>query len=164
MFDGRRAWQDWQIAKLLELLPENKSGSQIGVVVGKTRNAVIGQAHRMGLHLTGTHPRAGTGVRPRRTREPREPRIRIVRSKQRLSPSQPEPTPMLLEPLYIPLEDLKWPISECREIVTPDGVRGLFCGHPTYGKSSYCIHHHLVNETMPTPHKSASTPTPLGRG
>lgn len=51
------AWNDKQIAALKELVVKGCSSSQIGVVLGCSRNAIIGKAHRLGLIRTKEVPR-----------------------------------------------------------------------------------------------------------
>jgi hypothetical protein len=119
------------------------SASQIALELGGvTRNAVIGKMNRLGL------------CQPKQSAKPKSVRVRRngVRVFQPRSRSfTPKVTPMPVEPLNIPLVDLE--PHHCREVVSQDGFIGLFCGRDKYGTSSYCYHHHLINE-YPAPAKA----------
>jgi len=107
----------------------NMSGTQIGRLIGRTKNAVIGRAHRLGLRklapqvklLPVEHPAA----EPAEPAKPAEP-ARQARGRR-----------------WMPLLELR--SRDCR---WPDQVRDLsakatrFCGAPAIPGSSYCGQHH----------------------
>lgn len=63
-------WTDERCEKLISLLKEGLSGSQIGGVLGCTRNAVIGKAHRIEAALGQKLERVRKAPAP-----PRQPRV-----------------------------------------------------------------------------------------
>ncbi len=114
-------------------------GPQSAATIAKrlhiTRNAVIGQATRLGLG------------RKRGERLKRPPTPRIKRSKVAFIPKPPkkyEPPPMPIAPLNIQFADLEK--FHCREIVGyGDYGLSLSCGHPPIKDSSFCSWHHSIN-------------------
>ena len=125
-------WSSTEVAQLRALQAEQLSASQIGAQLGRTRNAVLGQAHRLGLRI-------GNGTRGRRrTRPLLEPRIPFADGRRR--------------PLGVahPIEQLdmvtgcRWPLGE------PGAADFRYCGAsrewPEAGLVShrYCARHGRV--------------------
>ena len=54
-------WKDEENQALIRLVNEGRTASNIGLILHKTRSAVIGRARRMGLQLLGGSNRDGTG-------------------------------------------------------------------------------------------------------
>ena len=117
-----------------------KRAKEIGEELGKTRNAIIGRAHRLGLRNIRPEPKP---------KLPRAPRIR-GEVKARKSPTLKFLSPPVpVEPLNILFGDLQE--RHCREVVGKDGFQSLSCGHSRIEDSSYCRWHHAINHTTPTP-------------
>lgn len=147
---AKPSWSDDRKKKLTELREQGLSSSQIGLKLGVTRNAVIGQAHRMGLAVPNRTVRAKVmtpRANPQRLQTHYTPRKRL-----RISLVETPGTP-LTEPVYIPaseydksipLEQRKtllelnhhtchWPIGD------PSKPDFFFCGAST--NRVYCQHH-----------------------
>lgn len=125
-------WTDARIDLLKTSWADGLSASQCAAELGGvTRNAVLGKVHRLKLPVRTSRPR-----KPRRQRQQKRLMFRNVK---RL----PEPIPTSIEPLNIPLVELKW--WHCRE-TTGRGDDGLvtFCGHKK-SRGSFCAYHGSIN-------------------
>jgi GcrA cell cycle regulator len=47
-YNGNQPWDEERTARAVQLWQDGKSASEIGRIIGATRNAVIGKLHRMG--------------------------------------------------------------------------------------------------------------------
>lgn len=141
------AWADTEIAQLRTLCEVGLSASQIAakLATGKSRNAVIGKMHRLGL--TKQVPAAPMN-------EPRErpPKPRPMRGTPSLPvvarAPEPKPLPIVL-PVPAPVRQrgervtvttlesgmCKWPIGD------PGDDDFHFCGHAQMDGKPYCSHH-----------------------
>lgn len=138
-------WAETEI-KTLERLWETLPAKEIGALVGKTKNAVIGKANRLGLPMKKSKPGMRQArditVKPKRIRAPAPPRREPIRI-----------APMVLEP-PVPVEGglhiMQLEIQHCREVVGygyPD-LLARYCGHQKREGSSFCAYHHGKNYTQ----------------
>lgn len=132
-------WSEDQLAVLREEWPRGTTGTQIGILIGKSRNAVIGKANR--LKLGARAPRNGAG----RPKQEGPPRIRKRVPKQDMATRK---IPPRFYPAAIPLTT-KDPISimelrydTCRAPVG-SGLDGLvtYCGDFTFPGKPFCAGH-----------------------
>jgi len=118
------AWTEAQIADLKRLWIAGQSTSQIGTVLGVSKNAVIGKAHRLKL------PARASPIR--RSSEPKEPKRaplpKQVRKIQHRLIFQPGP-------LRNGAQSCLWPIGD------PGEVDFHFCGGTTVPGRPYCPEH-----------------------
>lgn len=134
------------ITQLTDMWAAGLSASEIGAVMGKTRNAVLGQVHRRGLPSRTTLKRLPGGF-------PAKPRKFHMTARRRAavhvdaSIPLPKPDPVDLGPdVWAPIPGTRpvtmdaigkgmcrWPIGEGRPF--------LFCGCETDDGSSYCTSH-----------------------
>lgn len=129
-----RLWSAERDATLRELVAAQKTGREIAVIMGISRNAVLGRLHRLGLSLY--HPpgwnSAKANAKPRSlwktpARRPRQPR-----------PQRPAPPVVLLcEPVAL----LGLKPCHCRWPVLGDGADTLFCGAQIEPERPYCPGH-----------------------
>lgn len=150
-------WTAEQTEELKRLYGEGLSCSAIAAVMGKSRNAVIGRAHRIGLERRGAGKRAEIEVGDRRGSKspPREktntpPRVRTIR------PPQEQITERVaaVEPLHIGLLDLE--SHHCR-YPYGDTPNITFCGHQVFAGFSYCAPHFFLCTGLGTPSERAAT-------
>jgi len=161
MTSGRTAysWSPEADAELRELWSiRGMTASEIGARMGKTRNAVLGRAHRLDLPMrkaATTGYNAFTRVRTPRAVVKRAPRKSTYVTKPR---RKPEPKPVATEQqrqmawaalpgsmpvalLDLTAESCRWPVGE---------APFHFCGlKATQG--SYCDHHAKLSRGLGTP-------------
>ncbi len=65
------AWTLGMQAQMTALASDGRSASQVASIMGLTRSAILGRANRTGVKFHGKRPTTG---RPRKVREPREPK------------------------------------------------------------------------------------------
>ena len=144
----RAAWSPNDIEALKSLVAEKRTGTQAAAVLGVSRNAAIGKAHRLGLKFEGQPPRNLNG-RPRSERGgTKRPRVR----------KQPTHTPSperrrIGEPVSrkLPVYQLDF-INDCR-FPTSEEAPHVHCGHPrlTPGRdhiSVYCEYHTILTRNQ----------------
>ena len=150
---------DGETALITELWTKGDSASQIARQVnakfgqGRSRNAIIGKAHRLGLtsngpkHTTASKPSRAPAA-PRPPKPPKPPQLRLV------SPEAPAPVVQVVEPprklggtwpvtdtakptLKLAAHDCKFPVGAAT------GMDQLHCGAHA-GVDIYCAEHRLV--------------------
>ena len=136
-------WTEDQLLKAKDLWENTPmSGKEIGVIVDKTRNAVIGRATRDGW--------------VKMKREPKPIVIKIKKEKK-LKPKKiedfvsiiPEPKPVNIPKKLIECnEPLNCVAVFCREIIG-DPKNGCICGLPVE-RGSYCKDHARINYMVRT--------------
>lgn len=165
------------VEKLKELWRDQKTGSEIALALGMTRNAVMGMLNRLRvkgelgyrkLEFRGKIPKPRAPRLP--AQNPPAPRVKttVVVDMPRVSTQTPEvlclvpiketPAPDKPGPANgVKLTDLEW--YHCRwaiKEVRPKEFR--FCGARKKEKSSYCAEHHAL-VYLPRP---AKPPRPAG--
>jgi GcrA cell cycle regulator len=126
-------WTEAQSNQLRELWATTLSASAIGRIMGFTRNAIIGRAHRLKLarrSRTGGRPNKSGKVYRKRLIGPRLIVQRRIPQVVYTPPDEPQSlnlTLMQLEP-----GQCRWPHGEGPV---------FFCGAATHEASSYCEHH-----------------------
>lgn len=157
------SWSPQEIDLLAQLWPTH-SGTQLGSLMGKTRNAIIGKAHRIGL------PPKKKGVWPRTmmtTRSAHETAKAAVKPKKPKIATVKAPTPIAppLPPVDGGVHIMDLQPHHCRAIVA-HGSDGLarYCGAPRssrlrtrlgkpvvgldgleqYERTSYCASHTAI--------------------
>lgn len=132
---SRQDWAQSEIDTLIRLWGGRYSAGMIAnELPGRTRNSIIGKAHRLGLAQ-----RAPVVCRPFNPPHKRKP-IRFAK---------PMPKPDVpYAPLNLTLADLT--INSCLAIVSDTDVRPvLYCGMDKVHES-YCQHHYSIYHTSPT--------------
>ncbi len=142
---GKTIWTDEKIEQLRRLYVLGKSASQSAVVLGVSRNAVVGKWHRLNFSGRAKPEPARKGPRPAGVRK--SPSLAVV-------PSTREPVePALPIVVFAPVRDDN---RKPRSIVdlAPDGCKWgvdhqdgqhLFCNQPIQSGKPYCAEHFLAS-------------------
>ena len=141
-------------ATLRVLVGQNKTSREIALLMGRTRNSIIGRCFRMGLKLRpiGRHGFfADADMIPRR-----EKRIR-VRNEKKQQLQEQRAADGILEPVAPPEPEIVivcQPIGlfddairrdQCRYPISGSGITMIVCGAKVHGTSSYCAGHHRLS-------------------
>jgi GcrA cell cycle regulator len=152
----RPNWTEAEQLRLLELIAEKLSASQIGEKMGKTRNAIIGRCHRTGLRLLSENKI--------RVRQPYRRYDKQKRPKRYLVPDcSPIQALFYTEATNLPpdfSEDMvsfqdvqegqcRWPIGD------PTSVAFRFCGSESMAHQSYCPRHCRLAYRKFTPQRAS---------
>lgn len=146
----RPNWSEEHIDTLKAEWEKGSTGSQIGDMIGKTRNAVIGKANRLGLEARA--PRNGVQGpflkdlrkedRPPRKRNPRVPTtaMAIIINRKAAAPRHfPAAVPLTTK---APIGIMELNEGTCHAIVGR-GANGLavYCGDFTFAEKPFCEGH-----------------------
>lgn len=151
--------QQGKIAK--QLCREGKTAAEIGIEVGKTRNAVIGYLNRNGIRMSEAKdivPKKNLGIQP----IVKIRKIGVIHKKIKFLQDQPPdsekivPKPLRLQAYFAPKENgmgvpfLKASEGQCRFIVQERPA--FVCGEPTkHIGCSWCEKHYEIVFTKPEP-------------
>jgi GcrA cell cycle regulator len=151
---AQELWSDKEIAEIKTLWSSGMSASMIGAKMGKSRNAIIGKVHRLGLPYRKTDPalrlpsfNSGDKKIIRRSRIKscelkKESEVRVPIPIQRAIPVSVEKLPVEIPEwsgnmMLIPLEELRYGMCKW-----PTGDRNYkFCGCRAKRGKPYCEHH-----------------------
>jgi GcrA cell cycle regulator len=161
-------WLEPMIRTIISLVMQGKSASQIGAEIGKTRNAVIGKTHRMGIGLgmdalNSERRRAAKMESLQRKKEGRPPKtqaerralypsaqkavtervtkIAIADARHAAAVPRVDPADMRL----VTLEDLGFGgVHHCRWVEGDPRESHFYCGNDAQLGSSYCAAHHAI--------------------
>ena len=131
-------WTPQRTETLKRMWADGASCADIGRVVGKSRNAISGKIHRLGLsgRFTPSFPVKDKTRVSRRTEQPHS--AKKGKKAARVAKT-PKPAPVDATEA-IAFDDLQE--NQCRYFIG-DGHTHC-CGKPTKDGSSYCEHHHAV--------------------
>ena len=148
-----RSWTDAEVETVVKMWATGMRALLIGRMIGKTKNAVIGQAHRMGLPKRGKGSGAGAPRRPVVDRRLPTPEERAAKARERMARLQareayraerrtrvdysqiPPPDALMLSIMQLEARHCRFPIGHPKEA-------GFgFCGAPREGDKPYCPHH-----------------------
>jgi len=134
-------WKDWQLAILKAGWNSGLTGSQIGSLVGKSRNAVIGKANRLKLGSRAVANQFMDSFGIKKERPPREPKEKMspVRKKKAAPRFYPSAKPLTTK---LPISIMELNAGTCHAIVGY-GLDGLatYCGDYTFYDKPYCEAH-----------------------
>ena len=118
------AWTEAQIEDLKRLWTAGQSASQIGTVLGVSKNAVIGKAHRIKLPARPSPIRHSSGPKkPKRAPLPKQ--VRKIQRRPAFKPTRRSNG----------APSCAWPIGD------PGETDFHFCGGKTVPGRSYCSEH-----------------------
>lgn len=141
-------WNDINVARLKELWDQGLPTSQIGKLLGFTKNAVVGKAHRIGLERRPS-PIRRMAVKPdrKKARSPTMPKLNFENNEDQSekylngsSKFQPR-----IKNLFSTNKKngCEWPIGHPEE---PDFH---FCRKEKFADKSYCFEHCTVAYVLP---------------
>ena len=140
-------WDDNNVAKLRDLWDQGLPTAQIGKLLGFTKNAVVGKAHRIGLERRPS-PIRRTAVKPdrKKARSPVMPKLNFE-SKQEPNTASRENS--AFQPLVknlissSPKRGCEWPEGH------PDENDFSFCGKDRFEDKPYCLDHCALAYVIP---------------
>ena len=149
-------WNENNVARLKELWDQGLATAQIGKLLGFTKNAVVGNAHRIGLERRPS-PIRRTAVKPdrKKARSPIVPTLKFEASKEETKelPKQQSFKPAVKN-LFTKIlkRGCEWPEGH------PDESDFKFCGKERFEDKPYCINHCAVAYVIPEKEESAKQP------
>ena len=146
-------WDDNNVSKLRELWDQGLPTAQIGKLLGYTKNAVVGKAHRIGLERRPS-PIRRTTVKPdrKKARSPIMPKLNFEVKKDEVkeNPVHQQTFQPLVKNLFTKSvkRGCEWPEGH------PDESDFKFCGKERFEDKPYCIDHCAVAYVIPEKEES----------
>ena len=146
-------WNDDNVARLRELWDQGLPTAQIGKLLGFTKNAVVGKAHRIGLERRPS-PIRRTAVKPdrKKARSPIIPKLDFENKsieKQEIQNNRIAFQPVVSELLVKKIKrGCEWPKGH------PDESDFHFCGKDRFEDKPYCLKHCAVAYIIPDKEES----------
>ena len=150
-------WDDNNVSKLRELWDQGLPTAQIGKLLGFTKNAVVGKAHRIGLERRPS-PIRRTAVKPdrKKARSPIIPKLNFEVKKDEVkeNPVHQQTFQPLVKNLFTKSvkRGCEWPEGH------PDESDFKFCGKERFEDKPYCIDHCAVAYVIPEKEESEKQP------
>ena len=141
------SWNESNVARLKELWDQGLPTAQIGKLLGFTKNAVVGKAHRIGLERRPS-PIRRTAVKPdrKKARSPIVPTLKFEASKEELNEPPIQQTFQPTVKNFFTSQTKRgceWPEGH------PDESDFKFCGKDRFDDKPYCIDHCAVAYVIP---------------
>ena len=146
-------WDDNNVSKLRELWDQGLPTAQIGKLLGFTKNAVVGKAHRIGLERRPS-PIRRTAVKPdrKKARSPIIPKLNFEVKKDEVKEN------LVHQQTFQPLVKNLFTKSVKRGCEWPEGHPDesdfKFCGKERFEDKPYCIDHCAVAYVIPEKEES----------
>ena len=138
-------WTEERVAELMRLWEAGRSASEIGRMLGVSKNSVVGKAHRMKLAARPSPIKRGTGTPTRRpavspvskpvVRAETQPKVERVAPVAQVQPAARRPAPMVRRAAAGKGPNCLWPIGD------PGDADFHFCGAPAVPGKPYCAEH-----------------------
>ena len=140
-------WDDNNVAKLRDLWDQGLPTAQIGKLLGFTKNAVVGKAHRIGLERRPS-PIRRTAVKPdrKKARSPVMPKLNFESKQETLYENKEYSgfQPVVKNMFNISTKrGCEWPQGH------PDESDFNFCGKDRFEDKPYCLEHCAVAYVIP---------------
>ena len=141
-------WDDENVGRLKELWDQGLPTAQIGKLLGFTKNAVVGKAHRIGLERRPS-PIRRTAVKPdrKKARSPVMPKLNFESNPAENKNNVPEIKtfqPSLKNVLAINSKrGCEWPKGH------PDEPEFHFCNKERFEDKPYCLDHCAIAYVIP---------------
>ena len=141
------SWNENNVARLKELWDQGLPTAQIGKLLGFTKNAVVGKAHRIGLERRPS-PIRRTAVKPdrKKARSPIVPKLNFEAEKKEVrEESKQQNFQPTVKNLFVSQtkRGCEWPEGH------PDESDFKFCGKDRFEDKPYCIDHCAVAYVIP---------------
>ena len=141
------SWNENNVARLKELWDQGLPTAQIGKLLGFTKNAVVGKAHRIGLERRPS-PIRRTAAKPdrKKARSPIVPTLKFEASKEESqSINKLQTFQTAVKNLFTSQtkRGCEWPEGH------PDESDFKFCGKDRFEDKPYCIDHCAVAYVIP---------------
>ena len=140
-------WDENNVTKLRELWDQGLPTAQIGKLLGFTKNAVVGKAHRIGLERRPS-PIRRTAIKPdrKKARSPVMPKLNFESKNEELNKNKEtyQFQPMVKNLLNPSIKrGCEWPQGH------PDEADFHFCGKERFEDKPYCLDHCAVAYVIP---------------
>ena len=142
------SWNEDNVARLKELWDQGLPTAQIGKLLGFTKNAVVGKAHRIGLERRPS-PIRRTAVKPdrKKARSPISPKLNFenkVDDHKEVNLTKTTFQPAIKNLLVANSKrGCEWPAGH------PDESDFHFCGKERFEDKPYCLKHCAVAYVIP---------------
>ena len=144
-------WDENNVAKLKDLWDQGLPTAQIGKLLGFTKNAVVGKAHRIGLERRPS-PIRRTSVKPdrKKARSPVMPKLNFENNSSENKSQETNVFQPIVKNLISssPKRGCEWPEGH------PDEIEFRFCGKDRFEDKPYCIDHCAVAYVIPEKEES----------
>ena len=157
------SWNDKNVSRLRDLWDQGLPTAQIGKLIGFTKNAVVGKAHRIGLERRPS-PIRRTAVKPdrKKARSPVMPKLNFEQSDEQTGDNFRENTISIYEKrssglqgtnLLAPIgkRGCEWPLGH------PDEPEFHFCNEERFEDKPYCLNHCTVAYVIPEKEEDTTT-------
>ena len=154
------SWNDDNVTRLRDLWDQGLPTAQIGKLLGFTKNAVVGKAHRIGLERRPS-PIRRTAVKPDR-KKARSPVIPKLNFENKSVEQEEVRTP--IQVFHTSVKNLlstsnkrrcEWPEGH------PEESEFHFCGKERFGDKPYCLDHCAVAYVIPEKEENKTNLIPL---
>ena len=151
------SWNDDNVLRLKELWDQGLPTAQIGKLLGFTKNAVVGKAHRIGLERRPS-PIRRTTVKPdrKKARSPIIPKLNFESNSEEIkeTPKQQDKFQPVVKNLITnnTKRGCEWPEGH------PDESDFKFCGKERFEDKPYCLEHCAVAYVIPEKEESEKQP------
>jgi|TARA_B110000263_G_scaffold215453_1_gene200455 GcrA cell cycle regulator len=142
------SWNEDNVGRLKELWDQGLPTAQIGKLLGFTKNAVVGKAHRIGLERRPS-PIRRTAAKPdrKKARSPVMPKLNFETSKieEKNQPSPIQTFQPSIKNILSPRtkRGCEWPEGH------PDEPEFHFCNKDRFEEKPYCLDHCTIAYVIP---------------
>lgn len=142
------SWNDDNVARLKELWDQGLPTAQIGKLLGFTKNAVVGKAHRIGLERRPS-PIRRTSVKPdrKKARSPVMPKLNFENTleKEKISSPQIKNFQPSIKNIFTASSKrgCEWPEGH------PEEPEFHFCNKERFEDKPYCLDHCAIAYVIP---------------
>ena len=148
------SWNDDNVLRLKELWDQGLPTAQIGKLLGFTKNAVVGKAHRIGLERRPS-PIRRTAVKPdrKKARSPVMPKLNFEKQESETNQIYTGKFQPSVKNIFISSSKrgCEWPMGH------PDEPDFHFCDKERFDDKPYCLDHCAVAYVVPEKEENEKT-------